>query len=460
MHTRETQHPSSPPAPGPRGLPLVGVLPRLLRDPLGYTSTLLRQYGDCVSLNLGFGQIHLVAHPDYAQHILRDNHDNYDRSLIVEPVRRVFGSGMGTCEGEVWKNKRRLLQPIFHRQYLTALTSLMISAAQDALDQWPLPQGQAQFEIGNGVKKVAMTIMLRTMFDTDLSETEMLRLGDVVQLIFDHIGLCIWTDYFPSWVPIPGSTRFQQAIQTLDHTLYRIIAQRRKNPTQERKDLLDLLIHARDVETGEVMDDTQVRDEAVAFFIAGYETTAIALTWSSFLLCQHPEVERKLRAEVNSVLGERVPTEADIAQLSYAKMVFQESMRLYPPGWMILRRAKGDDTIGGYHIPANSTLVILTHAIHHHAGVWEEPLAFVPERFLPERIAARHRCAYLPFSAGPRQCMGSGFALIEGPLVLAMILQRYRMKLVPGHPVVPKAALGLYPRKGVLVTLSPAGTSH
>jgi cytochrome P450 len=442
--------------PSPKGYPVIGVLPQLLRSPLQYATKMLRSYGDCVCLDLGFGKVYLLGHPDHAQHVLRDNRDNYDKGEMYRPLRRVLGAGVGTTEGDIWRQKRRTLQPMFGRQRLANLTAPIITAIGDTLKRWPSKPRHERFDLTRAIDGMSMRIGLRTLFNTNLPEPEMERLIAAIQTIIDQIGINIWTSFLPSWVPIPGDARFQQAIQTVEATIYRLIAQRRQSGSQQADDLLGLLLQAQDAETGQALNDLQVRDEAVSFFIAGYETTARALAWTFFLLCRHPDIERTLRAELDSVLGGRTPAEEDLAQLSYTKMVFQESMRLYPPVWLILRQAKQDDAIGGYRIPANSAVVVLSYGIQHHAAFWEEPEAFRPERFAPDKSDGRHRYAYLPFGAGPRQCIGSGLAMAEGPLVLAMVAQRYRMRLVPGHPVEPKAAFMLSPRKGILVDLESA----
>lgn len=214
-----------------------------------------------------------------------------------------------------------------------------------------------------------------------------------------------------------------------------------------------MLMLATDEETGEVMDDRQLRDEVMTIFLAGHETTANALSWTFYLLSLHPDIERRMHAEVVEVLGDRTPTVDDLPRLSYTRQVLDESMRLYPPAWLISRSPIQDDEIGGYTIPAGETILISPYTMHRNPAYWDNPEGFDPERFTPEKQAARPRFAYFPFGGGPRICIGNNFALMESQLILAMISQRYRLHLVSGHPVAPQTMITLRPRYGILMTL-------
>jgi cytochrome P450 len=251
-----------------------------------------------------------------------------------------------------------------------------------------------------------------------------------------------------SW-PTPGNLRARRAIRVLDAVVYEMIAARRR-AGEPSTDLLSMLVYARDPETGEAMNDRQLRDEVMTLFLAGHETTADALAWTFYLLGQHPPAARRLEAEVDAVLDGCPPTLADVPRLSYTLKVFQEAMRLYPPGWVISRTPRQDDTIGGYHIPAGSTVVVSQYVLHRHPDYWDDP-----SRFDPERFADRGAPAYFPFAAGPRVCIGNNFALLEARLALAMVAQRYQVSLVPGRPVEPEPLVTLRPHPGVWVTLQP-----
>jgi cytochrome P450 len=201
------------------------------------------------------------------------------------------------------------------------------------------------------------------------------------------------------------------------------------------------------------MTEQEVRNETITLLLAGHETTANSLTWTWYLLSKHPAEARRMHAEIAAVLGERTPTHEDLARLEYTSMVFRESLRLFPPIWIMERRALADDEIGGYHIPAGSSVIICPHVTHKHPGYWENPEGFDPERFLPERVAAREPHSYIPFGSGQRLCIGSNFAMMEATVILAMVAQRYRLDLVPGHPVEPKPGITLRARHGMLMTV-------
>ncbi len=234
--------------------------------------------------------------------------------------------------------------------------------------------------------------------------------------------------------------------------VYRIIAERQASG-RSANDLLSMLLDAEDAETGERMTPQQVRDEMMTIFLAGHETTATTLAWACYLLAQHPDVERKLRDELDAVLGGRIPTTQDLPRLTYTRMVIDEVLRLYPAAWMFGRRLLADDELCGYHIPAGTKITISPYITHRFPSLWEQPEVFDPQRFAPERPVARPRFAYYPFAGGPRVCIGNTFALMEGQLILAMIYQTFRLRLLPGHPVRPKPTATLQPHPGVWMTL-------
>jgi cytochrome P450 len=268
-------------------------------------------------------------------------------------------------------------------------------------------------------------------------------------------------------VPTRRNRQFKAALATLDRTVYSIIAERKKTGThlseqmridkEEKGDLLDMLMAARDADTGAGMTDAELRNEVALLIFAGHETTATTLTWAFYLLSQHPEAEAKLHAELATVLGGRTPTLADLPNLPYNRMVIEETMRLYPPAWGVSRKSVAADVIGGYQLQANASLTLPITTLHHDPRWWEQPERFDPERFTPERSANRHKFAYLPFGAGPRQCIGNNFALMEAQLVLATVAQRYQLRLRPGHPVQPDPVFVLRTSHGLPMTVTRRG---
>jgi cytochrome P450 len=454
--TRDLRAERSPAIPGPSGYPLVGFLPDVLLDPLKSLLGVVRRYGDVACVDVGFERLYLLSHPDHVEHVFRASADNFikDGSLWAA-AQELVGNGLGTTEGSAWLRQRRLMQPQFHRQKLAMMTSLMAGAAAEELERWrPAAESGEPIELLRELKGVTTSMFLRALFSTSISDEEMSAITDAVNVAFAHVNVRMWTSSLPRWLPIPGSRRFQQAHRTIDRIIYRILRSRREQGG-ERADLLDLLLQARDADTGEGMSEQQIRDEVITLFVAAHETTATALAWTLYLLCKHPEVARRVAAEASSLPGDGPVSFADLGKLAYTKMAFLEGMRLYPPLWLTVRRAVAEDTIAGYRIPAGALVGVVPYVVHRHPSSWQRPEAFEPERFAQADAEGRHRGAYLPFGVGGHQCIGNNFAIMEAQLLLAMLFQRYRVSLVAGHKVEPQATIALRPRNGILVTLTP-----
>lgn len=445
---------------GPRGYPILGVLPQAWQNPLQFLLGAARQYGDVVYLRLGFQRVYLISHPDHVKHVLQDNYRNYRKPTRVDKVKALFGEGVTVSEGDLWRRQRCLLEPAFHPQRIAALATVMTDETAAMLKRWCVFAERGQpLDIAAEMMRLTQGIAVKTLFSTDLGE-EAEAIRDALTIALEHINRRAWAFIdLPGWLPTPRNRRFWRALRTLDKVVYRMIDERRHSE-KDTGDLLSLLLQARDEETGEGMSDAEVRDQVMTLFIAGHEPTANALAWTWYLLSKHPGVERQLHAELMTVLGERIPTSQDLPHLAYTRMVIEEAMRLYPPTWLTARTPMEDDEIGGHHIPVNSVLLLSPYVTHRHPTFWENPEGFDPERFTPERSAGRPRYAYFPFGGGPRMCMGKGFALMEAQLIVAMVAETYRLHLVPGHPVEPQSSIALRPRHGVLMTLQKQSTGR
>ena len=437
---------------------LLGLLQFLVfgspRDLLGFYMNAAKNYGDIVHFGSGSFSTYFVVHPDYVKHVLQDNNHNYPKkNRFNDMLKPLTGDGLLTSDGDVWRRRRRMSQPSFHRERVAGFAKGMTDATQAMLERWTTfaEHGQA-FDVGQEMQRITLSIVGRALFSADISgDTD--EMGQAVTTIFRHFNHRLRHPLsFPESVPTPRNRRFHKAIETLDAVSYRLIAEHRQAET-EYADLLSMLIAARDEETGEGLTDLQIRDEVGTFLGAGHETTAVTLAWVWYLLSKHPEVERKLHAEISEVLEGRIPTVADIPQLSYTRMVIQETMRLYPPAWAMSRGIVNDDEIGGYKIQAGSLMALSPYITHRHTDFWDNPEGFDPERFTPEQIAERPRYAYFPFGGGPRQCIGNEFALMEAQLIVAMVAQKYRLHLVPGQRIEPDPIFTLRPSDGVQVTL-------
>lgn len=441
--------------PGPKGLPLVGSLFDARDDPLGFMMNLVRSYGDIAYYRIGPYTGYLVTHPDDVQHVLQSNHRNYSKeNYNYERLKSVLGEGLITSNGDHWRRERRLIQPVFHREYIAHVGSTTTEATLDLLKRW---DGRAEpdqpMDVAAEMMHLTLRIVGKALFGIDIS-ADTTTVGRAFTTLNEDISYRFRTVFVPPlWVPTPRNRAFKKARAELDRVVYEMIAQRRQRASGRGEDLLDLLLTARDEASGQHMTDRQLRDEMVTLLLAGHETTAMLLTWTWYLLSKNPATARTLGDELDQVLGGRVPTAEDLSELTYTKMVIQESLRLYPPVWIISRTAIEDDEIGGYTIPADSVVTLSSYATHRHTDFWENPEGFDPERFSPERREGRHRYAYVPFGGGPRYCIGRNFAMMEAQLILATIAQRFALDVVPGHAVEPDPLVTLRPQDGLKMTL-------
>jgi cytochrome P450 len=346
--------------------------------------------------------------------------------------------------------QRRLAQPAFHRPRLAGYADVMVDATAKMLVRWrPL----TAVDVGPEMSRLALAVAGRTLFSRDVSDE-----ADSVGREFPVVGHYLEQRFNrpfttpPLWVPTPLNLRFKRALRALNGIVDGLIRERRREG-RDHGDLLSMLMHARDEETGHGMTDEQLRSETLTFLMAGHETSATALTWTFFLLATHPAVRERARQEARTALGERAPALADVARLDYTRMVIEEAMRLYPPIWALPRQAVAADEIGGYAIPAGSTVGLCSYITHRHPDVWESPDVFDPERFTAARVAQRPKGAYFPFLAGPHQCIGNEFAMVEMRLVVAMVLREFDLELLPGQDVRVKASIVLKPSGPVRLAL-------
>lgn len=439
-----------------RGTPLLGSTRAMRRDPLGLLLGAATRYGDVVRLRWLVWTLYLVSSADGVQRVLQEHHQGYNKEVLdYQLLRRFLGRGLLTNEGDSWLRQRRLIQPAFHRQRLAAFGELMASATTDLLARWDALDPAAPLDVAHEMMRLTQRIVGLALFSIDLSAETTDRIGEafttVNTLITDFASL----PFPPLAVPTPRNRRLREASLTLDRIVRGIIARRRtaSENGEEPGDLLALLLHARDADTGEGMPDDQVRDEVMTLLLAGHETTANLLAWTWHLLAQHPAAERRLHGELDAVLAGAAPSVDQFAALPYTRMVLDEVLRLYPPAWAVTRNAIAADTLAGCAIPAGGFIMLSPYVTHRLPRYWDDPEAFEPERFTPQRAAARPRFAYFPFGGGPRQCIGNSFALMEAQIALATIAQRYRLRPLPGRRVEPEPLITLRPRGGLPMLL-------
>jgi cytochrome P450 len=440
--TQIASKPASPPLYA--SPPLLGVLPEIRRDALGFMDKLLAYPEPVVRYRIGPGLAQLVKHPDGIKRVLQDNVRNYTKDhFSYSMVRWTTGDGLLTSQGDRWLRQRRLAAPAFHRERIAALVTMFSAAATALVTRWErLPAGST-VQLDHDLTELTLTIVGQALFGTQLSAETTAVSAAFNELSAQLVGRFRSGNPFKPRLPFGADARWNRAAREIDRVVLQIIAARRRDPA-DQGDLLSMFMLATDQETGERMTDEQLRAEVLTMLLAGHETTATLLAWTFVLLAQHPAAEQRLHAELDAQLH-GAPQMADLAGMPYSRMVLDETLRLKPPVYVLSRSVKADDQICGYHIPAGSSIDLSPYITHRLPEFWEQPEAFLPERFAPEHEQTRPRFAYFPFLGGPRQCIGNMFALTEAQVVLGTLARRVRLTLPPATVV----------RKDPLVTLRP-----
>lgn len=450
----------SPVPPGPKGLPKIGSLLDCGRDLLGFFRH-CASYGDLSHFNVFSYDFYLLNHPEIVKQVLvQTNSRSFSKKQEKDVMRVFFGNGLLTSNGSYWLRQRRLMQPAFHRKLMADYGQIMISATEELLNR--CRPGQER-DLNEDMMNLTLEISARAFFSTELGDdaNEIRAAFEEIRAAFNKSLGTVVLDFLLSYTPLPNDWRFRKAIRRLDRVAYNIIRQRRLDP-EPPDDLLSMLIQARD-KNGQPLTDRQLRDELVTLLFVGHETTALALTWTWYLLATHPDVEAKLVNELQAVLAGRTPAAADVPDLPYTESVLKESMRLYPPVWgMDLRIAVEDCEIDGYPIAKGSILIASQWLLHRNPRWFSEPDQFLPERWTKAFTKKLPDYAYFPFGGGPRLCLGAGFAMLEAILIVATMAQKYRFTLVPDQMIEPEYTLTLQSKHGLKVILEEreAPTGH
>ena len=432
--------------PGPDGLPVLGNQLAFLRDPYGFMTRTAREYGDVVHWEDPDGPVYQLNHPEHIAQVLVENNENYVKGENFQKVLGpVTGAGILNSEGARWRRNRRMLQPAFHPDRIAEYATMMTDAAEEARETWE--DGETRL-VHEDMMELTLKIVARALFGVDI-EDHVRTIGDALEEFMlaseslTHLAL-------PPSVPTPSRRRIARARAEIDEVVYDLIERRRRNPTE--RDVISKLLEETD-DRGRGLSTEQIRDEVVTLLLAGHETTALALTFTSYLLAKHPGVEAKLVDELEDVLEGETPTLEDLEELTYTERVVKESMRLYPPVPGIVREPVKPDIIGGYEIPPGATIRMHQWVVHRDPRWYDDPLAFRPERWTDEMERELPKLAYFPFAAGPRRCIGDRFAMLEARLIVAAIYANYHLELVPGTELDLMATITARPKEEIPMTV-------
>lgn len=447
-------------APGPRPWPLLGNLPGIrAQGLLPYLAQAWRRFGDVYRVKLGSWNAVVLAHPEALKHVLAARRENYVKGETYDGVRRVVGNGLLALEGEAWKKRRALVQPAFHRPALARLADAMVESGASAYEGLVARAGGRPLTVDMHREMVALTldVVVRALFGADLTGVAQVSyeaLGTAMELVSEHSNQVV----LPAWVPTPGNRRFHRTMREVEGAVYRVIEAARRRPGDEGT-LLSMLLASRDADTGEPLSDRAIRDEVFTMFVAGHETTALTLTWLFYLLAGREDLWASARHEVDEVLGARRPTFDDVPKLPFLRQLVDETLRLSGPVAMVARTAVEADVVTGFRVNPGDVVLPFFWATHRHPDFWSEPERFDPSRFSPESARGRDPWSYLPFSAGQRMCIGNTFSLVESVLLLAMLLQRFDVRVPEGQRVEPVLMATMRPSRPVHVELSPRATA-
>ncbi|WP_304454015.1 cytochrome P450 [Nocardiopsis sp. YSL2] len=445
MTDRRRLPPRTPPSAAP------GMLRDLVTDRLAMMTTAAERHGDAVRMVAGPKTLYFFNHPDHAKHVLAENSANYHKGIGQAHARRALGDGLLTSEGELWRAQRRTMRPVFGHQRIAAQADAVAKEATALVDRLRSHAGRGPVDVSAAATELTLGVLGRTLLDTDLHAFD--TIGTAFEAVQDQAMLDMVTmNGLPVWLPFRTQTRFRRARRELQRIVARLV---RERVPGDGDDALSRVLADADAETDAGSRARRVRDELVTLLLAGHETTASTLSWALYLVDRNPGTAERLAEEAVRVLGDRAPTYEDLHGLTFTTAVVQEAMRLYPPVWILPRKALADDEVGGYHVPAGADVLICPYTLHRRPDAWERPHDFDPDRFGSDRREERHRYAYIPFGAGPRVCVGSNLGMMEAVFVLASIARELRLTLPPGHRAVPEPMLSLRVRDGLPMTVHP-----
>jgi cytochrome P450 len=441
-----------------RGYPLVGVLPRIVKNPPAGLAEIAHAHpGQVLVVPVGPMRLYLVTHPPHVEHVLHTHWRNYSKDTpIYRSTLPLLGKSLVTKDGAAWIAARRTVQPMFNHKHLVSLAAQMgstISRVLGALAE--RTRNGEPVELYQEMNILTQMVLLECLFDVETDRAEAEHLGNLLNDALRGISKRMLFSFLPSGFPLPGTQGMVRAIAGIEEGLKRLTQRWEQRERKERISMLALLREATDPETGEKMSTQQLRDELMTLWVGGNESTAATMAWLWYLMSHHPEVEARMRIEVSTVLGDREPVVTDLERLPYCKRVLLETMRLYPASWQLPRQCMEDDVVDGFRIPKGASVLVSQYITQRDPSVWENPEVFDPDRFLPERVKGRHPYAFLPFGGGPRRCVGEHFAMMEAQLILAMMVQRFRPQMPEKRTIEVTSMGSLRPKGPVMMRMNP-----
>jgi cytochrome P450 len=441
-------------ASGPRGRLLTGNLPDFAADPLGFLTQVSRDYGPVASLRFGRSRALLVSDPALLEEVLVKKRSSFIKARPLRAQRRLFGDGLLTNEGDSWKRQRQLAQPAFHPRRLNDYAPIVVRRASEMFDAW-IPRETR--DLHHDMKDLLMNISAETMFGASVASRAS-GIGSALEATMErYAGRRGISRLLPDAIPLGANGRYTRGVRDIHDFVSGMISSRQSSRV-EHSDLLSILLSAKD-ELGNPMSFSQIRDEAITLFVGAFDTPALCLSWTWYLLSTHPDIAAKLAREVDIVLGDTVPRMKDVEQLSLTGSIVKESMRMFPPAWLLSREAVEDTVVGGSTIRKGTSVLMSQWVMHRDERFFSDPLTFNPERWA-HGSAPPAKFTYFPFGAGPRVCIGAAFATMEITLILAMMAQRFRFELANSGEIVPHASMTLRPRGGVPIRVTPREHAH
>lgn len=430
--------------PGPKGLPFIGSFIEFQKDRLCFLKRVADEYGDFAYFNFGPRKIYFINNPEFIKDIVITNNRKFIKSKVLQRSKIIVGEGLLTSEKEVHLNNRRAIQPLFHNKAIPSYAKIMVEETKNFIDMW---NPDSVFDFHHEMMKITQTIVVKTLFGTDLGEKthELINSLNFIMSMFPKLIMPF--SELLDYLPIPSMKRLRKEMNFIDQVIYRLIDERKKIKN-DNNDLLNVLLNTKDGDGNDFFTKQQIRDEIITFFIAGQETTSNSLCWTWYLLSQNPKIEEKFYEKVDTVLEGKLPGIQDIQSLKLLENIFKEGLRMFPPAWIISRRATEDYEVNGYIIPTGSDIYMSQYIVHHDDRFYDEPYKFNPDRWNEEKEDFP-RFAFFPFGGGTRRCIGEPFAYMEAVLILAVISQRWKLELQPNFKVEMEPLITIRPKNGM-----------